>query len=248
MKHILLLGDSITFGHGCSDRMYYWDQATNKFIGDNSNFDSPSAFCWGRHIVHELGYSVDNKAVSGNNNTNMVWQCLQAVHKSNTQYNHIIASFSYDDRIEWDNPDHDSFGDLTSVSPLQVPQIVKNKNANWDRAAELYRDELYSPKWGVKLTHMAINAVANVAHEIGAQFHWSFPEFNSSESSELLSGNLRNSQIPSMIKHFGLWEGGSMLSSANSRYGAPDGHPNNLAHWEYFKTVIKPIVMSHDEF
>lgn len=241
MKRILVLGDSITFGHGCQDRQYYWDYDKQCYIGDPTTFTGPSAHCWAQHIQNELGYSVVNIARSGNNNTHLAWQCLQAVQENKEKFDHIIAAFSYDDRQDWEHPAHDT-EEMVSASPLSPPPMWLKLNPKWGQALQMYCDELYNPLWGVKLTHMAINTVSNIARESGAGFNWSVPEFNQTESSELISQQLRNCQLPSMIKHFGLWHNGKMLTSAESKYCAPDGHPNELAHKEYFNAIIKHIV------
>lgn len=240
MKRILVLGDSITYGHGCSDRMYYWDCQNNRYIGDPDIFrHGPSIHCWAQHMSNELGYSVTNLASSGNNNTNIAWQCIQSVYENGQEFDHIIAAFSYDDRLEWAHPD--STG-LISASALSPPPMLLNKYPNWDQAVGLFMTELYHPDWGVKLSHMAINTVANIARETGAKFNWSVPEFNQTESGNNISPALRSTQIPSMIKHFGLWHNGRMLTSDDTPYTAVDGHPSELAHNDYFNSIIKPIV------
>lgn len=239
MKRILVLGDSITYGHGCSDRNYYWDYKQNKYIGNPNFSGGPSKYCWAQYIQDELGYSVTNLASSGNNNANIAWQCIQSVYENNQQFDHIIAAFSYDDRLEWAHPE---FDDPISASPLHPPQLHMKKYPQWDQAIDLFVKELYHPQWGVKLSHMAINTVSNIARETGAQFNWSAPEFNQTESGTSLSPTLRSTQIPSMIKHFGLWKNGQMLTANESKYCAVDGHPSELAHKEYFDTIIKPIV------
>ena len=239
MKRILVLGDSITFGHGCSDRHYYWLEKEKRYTGNPDFSGGPSKFCWAQHVNNELGYSVTNLSQSGNNNTNIAWQCMQAVHENKQQFDHIIAAFSYDDRLEWAHPDSNN---AISASALSPPPMLLNKYPRWDQAIKLFAEELYHPTWGIKLSHMAINSVANVAREIGAKFNWSVPEFNQTESSTTISPDLRSTQIPSMIKHFGLWQNGRMLTADDTPYTAIDGHPSELAHKEYFNTVIRPIV------
>jgi len=240
MKRILVLGDSITFGHGCSDRQYYWDEKTSRYIGDSDSFrHGPSKHCWAQCMQDELGYSVTNLSQSGNNNTNLAWQCIQAVYTNGLHFDHIIAAFSYDDRFEWAHPDFDV---AVGASPLFPPPLLLNKYPQWDQAIKSFTEELYHPDWGVKLSHMAINTVANIARETGAQFNWSAPEFNQTETGTTISPALRSVQIPSMIRHFGLWHNGRMLTADDTPYTAIDGHPSELAHKEYFKTIIKPIV------
>lgn len=240
MKKILVLGDSITFGHGCSDRQYYWDNQQNKYIGDSDFSGGASQHCWAQHIQDDLNYSVTNLSKSGNNNTNMAWQCMQAVHENNQHFDHIIAAFSYDDRFEWAHPDS---RDMVCASALHPPQLLLNKYPQWDQAIGLFAAELYHPGWGIKLSHMALNTVANIAREIGAQFNWSAPEFDRTNNSATISPALRSTQIPSMIKHFGLWHNGRMLTSADTPHCAVDGHPSELAHKEYFQKVISPLFM-----
>ena len=48
LNRVIVLGDSFTFGHGCSDRVYYYDEDLKKFIGDIKLVKQciPSEYCW----------------------------------------------------------------------------------------------------------------------------------------------------------------------------------------------------------
>jgi hypothetical protein len=238
MKKILILGDSITYGHGCADRMYYWDDKLQRYHGNKDTFNSPSAHCWAQHLENKFGYSVVNLSQSGENNSIMASKCLEAVYKHGQGFDYIIAAFTYDDRLEWAHPDYDQ---SISASVFSPPPFLLQQSKTWAMAMQSYRDTLYHSDWGVKLTHMAINTVANVAKEIGAKFHWSAPEFNQTQFSEIISPVLRSRQLPSMIRHLGLWQNGRMLTSAESPYCAIDGHPNEAAHLDYFQKVVNPL-------
>lgn len=238
---ILVLGDSITFGHGCKDRMFYWDDSTKRYIGDADSFQyGPSDFCWAS-LLKSSTCSVTNLSRSGNNNTNIAWQALEAV-STGEKYDFIFAHFSYDDRIEFAHPDHPDNNELISISPLHTPDIYKRINSDWDKASESYRNNLFHPGWGVKLTHMAIHAVANIAQLNGARYYWSAPEFNATHSSSLLGKDIRNLQLTSIIEKFDVWDPTTATSRKNSPYVAVDGHPSELAHQEYCNQVIKPLL------
>ena len=48
IDRVIVLGDSFTFGHGCSDRVYYYDEDLKKFVGDITPMNQciPSEYCW----------------------------------------------------------------------------------------------------------------------------------------------------------------------------------------------------------
>lgn len=237
--NILILGDSITFGHGCSDRTFYWDYENNCYIGNQDSFrNGPSEYCWGSLIARELGHSVVNLSKSGTSNPNIAWTCLNAVKAQ--KFDLIISAFSYDDRMEVRHPD---YSDTISLSPLSPPNLHKFKYKNWDKALELYQEELYHQDTGVYATHMAIATVVNCAEAQAAKCHWSAPEMNTTANSNLINDSLRSRQIPSMIQHFDLWNPNfGMRTSKDTPYCAADGHPSELAHYEYFQKIIKPLI------
>lgn len=238
MKQILVLGDSITFGHGCADRTYYWDYEQNKYVGDNKNFGpEASAYCWGSLIAND-NVKVVNVSKSGNNNSTIAWQALTETAKSNFDY--IFACFSYDHRSEFCHPVDNH---IVSASPLHPPNLLLSLNSKWASAMDLYRECLYHDDMGVRQTQMAINAVANIANNINAKFYWSIPFVTQSLND--LHPTLLSSRIPSIIEHFKLWNNGGMVSNKESKYVAIDGHPNELAHYEYSEQIIKPIIGSN---
>jgi hypothetical protein len=244
--NILVLGDSITFGHGCGDRVFYWDYKNNRYIGNADFSQGPSAYCWAS-LLEADGHLIKNLSRSGNSNSNMVWDCLEEVHNATVKYDYIMAHFSYDDRIQFAHPYYKQPGntdEIVNASPLHPPQFLLEMDPNWKHATENYLNHLYHPQWGVKLTHMAIHAVANIAKEIGAKYSWSAPEFNQTHNSHLLSSPLRDVQVTSIIERFNIFN----KSTANSNFGSPyvavDGHPSELAHAEYCNTVIKPLLNS----
>ena len=46
INKILVFGDSFNYGHGCSDRMFYYDHKTKKMIGNALPENVPSQFSW----------------------------------------------------------------------------------------------------------------------------------------------------------------------------------------------------------
>lgn len=238
---VLVLGDSITYGHGCPDRNWYWHRTENRYVGNQDSFSKgPSDYCWASLLRQDLNVEVKNLARSGNNNINMIWEAIAELQSAETPYTHVFANFSYDDRLEFAHP---SEGVSTSKSAMHTPDFLKRIDSGWDKGVELFTEKLYHPDWGVKLTHSTIYALQGLAEEYNLKYFWSVPEFNQTHGSKLLSAKCRRQQLTSIISYCKIWNPDTCDSNFGTPYVAPDGHPNEAAHAVYYNDIIRPILL-----
>lgn len=263
-KNILLLGDSFTYGHGCSDRVFYWDPNTKKHIGNEQDLNAgPSEFCWGRLIEKNFtGYRSINLSSPGKDNTSCLTDALvdYKEHYSDIKMDLVIFSMTFDDRQQiagmhgfapsdfekvTENRPIDYFKDYTTMSswsPLwNLESWSNNRNMpkEYIRALESYTNYLYSPQWGAKLSHTSLYGVYGWAQNIGAKFYWNAPGASFANHSPYIDSTLKSLQVPHIIDHLGIYD---QTNQAARIYRCLDGHANDVGHSTYFEQVIKPVM------
>ena len=101
---IIILGDSFTFGHGCLDRVYYYDEDLKKFVGDITPMQQciPSEYCWPALLQKEFpNVEVFNLSQPGHCNQGMFRNLLEFYDNHTHQSNDlIIFNGTFSDRIE----------------------------------------------------------------------------------------------------------------------------------------------------
>ena len=105
INRVIILGDSFTFGHGCSDRIYYYDEDLKEFVGDLTTIKRgiPSEYCWGSLLQKEFtNLTVYNLSQPGHCNQGMFRNLLDFyVHFDFFNSNDlIIFNGTHSDRIE----------------------------------------------------------------------------------------------------------------------------------------------------
>lgn len=263
-KNVLLLGDSFTYGHGCSDRVFYWDPNIKKHVGNDKDLHAgPSEFCWGRLIEkHYPNTRSINLSGPGKDNISCLTDALLNYrdHYNDIKIDMIIFSMTFDDRQQiagiygFANPNFeeqtrgrpiDYFKDynvMSSWSPLwSLESWSDNRNMpkEYIRALEYYTNYLYSPQWGAKLCHASLYGVLGWAQSIGAKLYWNAPGASFANHSPYIDPALKSLQVPHIIDHLGIYD---RTNQAAQVYRCPDGHANDLGHSTYFEQVIKPIM------
>lgn len=262
-KTIVLLGDSFTFGHGCSDRIYHWDPELKRHVGDMHSLAlGPSEHSWGRLIEQTFAnVRVINMAGPGKDNTSCFSDLLLDLkeHYQDVKIDAVIFSMTFDDRIQIAGPAGfadagfadrtqgrpiDYFKDylpMSSWSPLWALESWsqgKGFTKKYISALELYAEHLFSPAWGAKLSHSSLFAVKGLADSMGAKFYWSAPGAVSTNSSEYIP-QVKSQQLPSIIDHLKIYD---KTNKEGWAYRSKDGHANDAGHKRYFLEVIKPII------
>ncbi len=263
-KNIILLGDSFTFGHGCSDRIYHWDPKLKKYVGDvHSLAQGPSQFCWGRLIEKEFsGVRVYNLAYPGKDNISCFADLLLArqEHYEDLKIDAVFFNMTYDDRQQiadsvgfassnfaekTQGRDVDYFRDyvpLNSWSPLWNLDgwaMDRNEPKEYVRALEYYANYLFSPAWGAKLSHNSLYAVESWARKQGAKFYWSASRIVSVNTSTYIDAGIKKKQLPNIVDHLKIH---GKPKEVNLEYRSSDGHANDAGHQRYYQDIIRPII------
>jgi len=263
-KNIIVLGDSFTFGHGCSDRVFYWDPDTKKYVGNDKSLAlGPSEHCWASLISqHYPGTKVTNISSPGKDNTSCFIDFLVDYidNKTADAVDMVIFAMTFDDRIQIASPagfedagfqqrtqgrpvDHfKDYMPMSSWSPLWSLESwskARENPAEYNRALEYYTNYLYNPAWGAKLGHLALYGMQGLIHSIGAKFYWSAPGAASVNKSKYLVNNVKSQEIAHIIDHLEIFDRSNVEAA---QYRCPDGHANDAGHKKYFAEVIQPIV------
>jgi hypothetical protein len=212
---IVVLGDSFTFGQGCSD-------TPPGFVG------RPSAYCWASLIQKEFSVTVDNRSKPGYSNAAIV----ESLHQNLTpDIDLIIFCASLPTRIQIKQNEY--------VSESMSPFWKSNQNdPQIDNAVRLYYKHLYGDRIGYTNTITTVLAAYGAAKLIGADFLWSKPvhvESDSPTPSESISTRVfdylnETEFLPATDFNYTKSE------------LAPCGHSNDAGQLRYFNEIIVPLL------
>jgi hypothetical protein len=237
MKNILVVGDSFSYGQGCSDRP--WNQKPYKA--------SPSQFAWPALLQKELPeYNIINISYPGNSipgTFNDVVKFRETVPQipihmvlmAVTSINRMIVAKAF-----W--PDETQNWVLGSPQPTDNPK-------EYATAKEMFLKYLINDTIIENNAHRDILALYTYCQEIsGSALFWSV------EGVENLFRNKRGAWdiIKSLnFKHMMNLEYLTEEDKRNTsidiefikKWHAEDSHPSDFGHQHYFETYIKPILI-----
>lgn len=212
---IVVLGDSFTFGQGCSD-------VPLVFAG------IPSSYCWASLIQKQFPVTVDNRAMPGYSNASI----LESLHQLlTTDIDLVIFCASFPARIQINFTDYVS----ESVSPIWGSA---QNNLQIGNAVKLYYKYLYSNRIGYTNTITSLLAAYGAAKLVGAEFLWSKPD-NLESDTPIPAGSISDRVFEYLNEQQFL---SSTDFKYTSNELAPCGHPNNDGHARYYKEIIEPLL------
>ena len=239
MDKIIVLGDSFTYGHGCSDRIYYYDPVTKTKVGSIETVSQgPSDYCWPKLLSNNCEFEVINLSIPGNSNQGMFKDFKKYIEKNSFKdIKYVFFCASYIDRIEIA-----SFGEADQTVPWVIASTIPEKqNQQIDNAKRSFIKFLYNKELAINYTLTSLLSVFSLSKENNIQFFYSLPFFVNQElkSNKEIFNLLSSYQIPSINDLNFL----SKSDHANrNMFLAPDGHVNEKAHREYFERVISSVV------
>ena len=239
---IVILGDSYTFGHGCSDREYYYDQAIQTFVGDYEPFEKriPSKFCWANLLQEKYSnIEVVNLSVPGH--------CSQGMFRdlSNYYYNNtyspndmIMFNGTFSNRIEI------ALGDMPEVT---VPWVMGWDKQSYDEgkmqyniAKKMYITHLFNDDIGYNLSITGLMAAYAFAHSRNLKFLWSLPTYD--YSAKVLHNILPSMKSTNISEIVNYDYSGKLDLKFNETCVASDFHINDKGHAIYFEREILPAI------
>lgn len=240
MKRIVILGDSYTYGHGCSDRVYYRDEAAN-IIGNKDHLmnSGPSEYCWASLLQKDFpDFKIRNLSRPGNSNQSMFRNLCEFLQdKNNFDIDMILFMGTLTDRIDIG----DTKGNLQPW-PLggDMEGDVVDPADGFNMAKKMYLTWLYDKNIGNYLSVMAVLACYNMANLVNAKFFYNFHGPHPYDKLFTNVTKLFKDREIHIISHFDFSANRDAIF--NDSCLAPDGHVNEKGHEIYYNRIIKPLV------
>ena len=238
-KRIIILGDSFTFGHGCLDRIYYYDEDLKKFVGDITPMEKciPSEYCWPALLQKDFpNIEVFNLSQPGHSNQGMFRNLLEFYSKhAYISDDLIIFNGTFSDRIEIRSAfDEDTIGSW--AMGWEYMSLVENFK-EYVSAQKDYIKYLYHEKIGFNLTVSSLLGAYGYATSNNHSFLYSTPII----SPEMLLHTKKifpDRIIPIIWYDFS----GKNNYEFNVTCQAKDTHINERGHQIYYEKEIKPRI------
>jgi len=238
---VIVFGDSFNYGHGCKDRIFYYDQKTKQQIGTLCPENSPSQYSWGSLLQEKYPQiKVHNFANPGRSNQQIFRDFLSySETRKIRKENHLVFfQISNPDRIEI----RKGFDEIHSY----VLSNAATHHHDIDKAARTYIRDMYHEKIGENVGFMTIlgaYALAKLQHI--CNFYWTCSRMTyPSNTYDFLLSHYELKRH-SLVDIRNLDFSNCRDNNINKLYRAPDNHVNELGHQIYFENIIDPIVKKH---
>lgn len=241
IEKVVIFGDSFNYGHGCKDRIFYYDQKTKQMVGTKCPENSPSQYSWGSLLQEKYPQiKVYNFANPGRSNQHIFRDFLE-YSKSNTgnRENQIVFfQLSNPDRIEVMKNSKETFSYVLSNAAQQMDDT--------GAAIRTYIKYMYHPMIGENLGFMTIlSAFALAKIQRMYNFYWSCSRINyplDTYDFLLSSNDLKTREITDIRNYI---FGERFDDEIDRLHRSPDNHTNELGHQIYFDSVIDTIIKKH---
>lgn len=251
LERVIVLGDSYSYGHGCSDRIYYVDMNTKEIIGRPFYEKPPSDYCWASLIKKEFNIEVINLARCGHSNPAMFRDLVNfgLNDKNKNLKTLLIYAGTSPDRLEVGGGSNNVYSWVLSQDPNFVhPEFVKNpeQEQHW-QAKKMYIKNLYNSKIGQNIGLMSMLSCFQYAILCNFKFAFSITHYwyDSAVISHWYNSfaDIKNLSFPD-IQSFDYSGKGDPLAN-NKIYKCVDNHTNEKGHEIYYNLVIKPIISKY---
>jgi hypothetical protein len=241
INRVIVLGDSFTFGHGCLDRIYYYDEDLKKFVGDITPIQMciPSEYCWPALLQKEFpNLTVHNLSQPGNCNQGMFRNLLDFYNNQDcNSHDLIIFNGTFSDRIEVKNMYLDD-----QVGPWAIgwEYMANNNNAHKEYASaqKYYAKYLYHEKIGINLTLSSLLGAYSYSILNKHDFLYSIPDTGQPP----IKTNTRSINDHEISQIYAYDFSGNNDYQFNMTCEAKDTHTNEKGHQIYYEKEIKPHI------
>lgn len=240
-NNIVILGDSFTYGQGCSDKEFYYDNDLKRTVGDRDDFrKGPSKYCWASLLqTYYPKYNIINLAEPGNDNAYMLANAYKHVNDdtallifSGTMIPrmHVPDVFSDDNSLgPWVMGSHGDFPTRAETGlDEQSYRGVKDVHA----AKKYFLKYIYSEEMFSIYALNALYAAYGLAKRYNAKFMWSIYPYEDPKH-VAYADNLADMKFISATHWY---------RNVQAPCKSKDNHLNNLGHAFYFGEVVLPKV------
>lgn len=235
---VIIIGDSYAFGHGCSDRIHYYDQNTKKWIGNPDFFlDGPSQHCWAGLAKSDFPkFEFINLAKPGNSNDNMFKELSETIDENVAL---VIFSGTFANRMLIKSDVIDKNEILPWIVGAYWLEMEINRPKSYISSKEAFIKHLYHDAMGENYAILSILAAWATSILYKSKFIWSFPlEETMLTNRNLTLAHMKNLQFPGIARYpFVTTFGVDQYSVV-----AADGHINDYGHRLYYDQEIKPLL------
>jgi hypothetical protein len=239
IDRVIVLGDSFTFGHGCVDRIYYYDEDLKKFVGDSTPMEQciPSEYCWPALLQKEFpNLAVHNLSQPGHSNQGMFRDLLDFYVKFDYNlHDLIIFSGTFSDRIEVRTMYHE---DVVRSWAIGWEYMTNGDYREYLSAQKNYTKYLYHEKIGINLTLSSLLGAYSYTTLNKHDFLYSLPD----SPHPSVKPNTRGINEYEIIPIFGYDFSGEDNYQFNVTCQAKDTHTNEKGHQIYYEKEIKPRI------
>jgi len=239
LDRVIVLGDSYTFGHGCLDRIFYYDEDLKEFVGDRTPMEQciPSEHCWAALLQKEFpNLTVHNLSQPGHCNQGMFRDLLDFYVKYDYNLNDlIIFNGTFSDRIEVRTMYHED-----EVGPWAIgwEYMTNGDYKEYISAQKYYTKYLYHEKIGHNLTMSSLLGAYTYSTLNKHKFLFSLPDSDHPS----VRPNIRCIDDCEMPKIFAYDFSGENDYQFNVTCQAKDTHTNEKGHQIYYEKEIKPRI------
>jgi hypothetical protein len=247
MKTILVLGDSYSFGQGCSDREFKYDIKNDVTLNYNP---LPSEYCWAS-LIEKNNHDkcrVINLSIPGNCNQIMFKQLI----RSKVVPDVVFFAGSYSDRVVFSS-DKDS-SDSKSVLLSKIDIFDKNEPKDYVNAKKQYLKFLFNDEIGHLNISSNIFAAYGYCMSIGSKFFWSSPGRSTDTKTSMYDGIFAYSEMNCLddelrlltdsritcIQEYDFSEKRSY--EYNQPFRSECMHCTDLGHKIYYDKLIQPLI------
>jgi hypothetical protein len=245
---VIIVGDSFTFGHGCSDREFYYDHKLKEFVGGfDPKKDFASQHCWAALLQREYpNLEVINLAKPGH--------CNAAIFRDSSTYvsnNDIIEgdillfNGTHPDRMEVATEQHEH--PVSWVMGWEHPAPKADNRFDYNIAKKMYIKHLYHEQIGINNSVASVMGTYGYASVNKLKFAWNFPVLTRSLKSGVLNASFLKVIPESLLEHRKPHIAHCDFSGVNDdefnmTCRCIDGHINDKGHAIYYEQQIKPLI------
>lgn len=239
---VIVFGDSFNYGHGCKDRMWYYDKHMKQMVGTSITGELPSEYCWASLLQNEYPeITVKNFAAPGRSNPEIFRDFFKycSENSGNEENTLIFFQITNPDRIEVASHNQ------TKTASLLLSNVENHPHKEMGVAVMGYVKWMYHPDIGENQSYMGLLGAYGMAQLKKLNFIWSIGQWAYDQTSYNFVYNLGDFNKHNIKDVRNTDFSGRMNREFNMSCRAPDNHINEKGHEIYYNTIIKPTIQKY---